>query len=287
MESFLLASPNFSDILPPNFEIKKFPDGESYVLVPQLNELKGKRVVILHRLFPGQDSCIFQLLQLISVLKPVAKEVAAVVPYLPYARQDKIEREGEACGAKMLCETLKSAGLGRLITFDCHFANGPGELEFGGLKIENRTMAPHLLGHVKPRVKDPLLLSIGKRTEYMLGGSRGAGCISKRRSGFTETDTLFRRNTSQKLECDVKGRNVIIVEDVIAGGSTMAGAAQACRESGAKSVICTAVHGVLAGNAFDRIRAAGAKEVVVTDTVPGPAAVVGITSELKDLLPVA
>lgn len=284
MESFLLVSPNFTDLALPNFEIKKFPDGENYVRIPGIEELKEKRVVILHRLFPDQDSQLFQLFQLISVLKPLAKEIIAVAPYFPYARQDDIGREGEAYSAQMLCGMLANAGLSKLITFDCHFANGPGEMEFGGLKIENRTMAPALLAYLKPKVKDPLVVTIGERTKYMLGGKDGPH-ITKVHGGFIETETLFRRTTTQELGFDVAGRNVIIVEDVIAGGGTMAGAAQACKVRGAKSVISAAVHGVLAGNAFDRIRAAGAKQVVVTDTVPGPAAVVSIASELKDLLP--
>lgn len=283
MENFLLVSPTFADFALPNFEIKKFPDGENYVRIPGVEELGGKRVVILHRLFPNQDPRLFQLFQLISVLKPVAKEMVAVVPYLPYARQDDIVRDGEAYSAQMLCKMMADAGLAKLITFDCHFAKGPGEMEFGGLRIENRTMAPALLAHLKPMAKDPLFVTLGERTKYMLGGKDGPH-ITKVHGGFVETETLFRRTTTPELGFDVAGRNVVIVEDVIAGGSTMAGAAQACRARGAKSVISAAVHGVLAGNAFDRIRAAGAKQVVVTDTVPGPAAVVSIASELKDLL---
>ncbi len=284
MENFLLVSPTFSDLAAPNFEIKQFPDGENYVCIPMIDELKGKHVTVLHRLFPGQDSCIFQLFQVLSVLKPVAASVTAVAPYLPYERQDDISKPGEAFSAQMLCRMLANAGLGKLVTFDCHFVKGPGTVEFEGLRIENRTMAPELLAHLKPRVKEPLIVTIGERTAYMVGGD-SKHKLKKVHGGYIAADTEFRHSKVEGLGFDVAGRNVVIMEDVIAGGSTMAQAAQACKEGGARSVIGAAVHGLLAGNAFDRIRAAGAKQVVVTDTVPGPAAVVSIAGGLKDILP--
>lgn len=283
MADFLLVSPNCSDLAQPNFELKQFPDGENYVWIPQAEELKGKDVTLLHRLYPNQHTNIFRLFQVLKVMNGVGAKVTAVAPYLPYSRQDETVRQGEALSAQMLCRMMLDAGLKKLITFDCHFISGPGEVEVEGLKIENRTMAPELLEHLKPMLRDPLLVSTGGGSAYMV--KEGGGLSLKKVHGDYEVgEAGFRRGTNEKLSFDVAGRDVIIMDDLISSGSTMAAAARACRAGGARRIVCAAVHGLLVSNAFDRIRAAGAREVVVTDTVPGPAAVVSIAPKLKDII---
>ncbi|MFH0818085.1 MAG: ribose-phosphate pyrophosphokinase-like domain-containing protein, partial [Candidatus Micrarchaeota archaeon] len=143
MERYLLVSPNCSDLATPNFEIKQFQDGESYLRIPQVEELKGKHVVILHRIYPNQDSRIVQLLQAISVTRAAAEKVTAIVPYLSYARQDKEAFRGEALTAKLLSKLSVNTGLDELVTFDCHFiTRGPGKHVHEGLNIDHRTIMP-------------------------------------------------------------------------------------------------------------------------------------------------
>ena len=88
MEKFLLVGPNCSDLAEPNIEIKKFHDCENYIYIPKIENLKGKHVTILHRCYPDQDSRFLQFLQILSAVKPVAAKVSAIIPYLPYSRQD-------------------------------------------------------------------------------------------------------------------------------------------------------------------------------------------------------
>lgn len=283
MADYLLVSPNCADLAQPNFEIKQFPDGESYVWVPQAEELKGKNVTLLHRLYPNQHTNIFRLFQLLKVMNGVGAKLTAVAPYLPYSRQDETVKQGEALSAQMLCRMLADAGLHKLITFDCHFISGPGEVEFEGLRIENRTVAPELLAYIKPKLKDPLLVSTGGGSAYMVKEEGGLS-LKKVHGDYVADEGAFRRETSEKLSFDAAGKDVIIIDDLISSGTTMAAAARACKAGGARRIICGAVHGLLVGNAFDRIRAAGARELVVTDTVPGMAAVVSIAPKLADLL---
>jgi len=279
----LLVSPTCSDLAEPNFELKQFPDGENYVWVPQADELKGKKATLLHRLYPHQHTNIFRLFQLLKVAESTGAKLTAVAPYFPYARQDQSVRQGEALSAQMLCRMLANAGLEKLITFDCHFISGPGEVEYEGLKIENRSMASELLAYIKPKLKDPLLISTGGGSTYMVK-EEGGLTLKKVHGDYEVGEAGFRRTTSQKLDFDVAGKDIIILDDLVSSGSTMAEAVRACKSGGARRIICGAVHGLLVGNAFDRIRAAGARELVVTDTVPGPAAVVSIAPKLGDIL---
>lgn len=283
MDSYLLVSPNCKDLAEPNFEMKQFPDGENYVWVPQAEELKGKNVILLHRLYPNQHTNIFRLFQLLKVMNGIGAKLTAVAPYFPYARQDETVRQGEALSAQMLCRMMANAGLEKLITFDCHFISGPGETEFESLRIENRTMAPELLSYVKPKLRDPLLVSTGGGSAYMVKEEGGLS-LRKVHGDYVIEEAAFRRETAEKLNFDVSGKDVMIIDDLISSGSTMAAAARACKAGGARRIVCAAVHGLLVGNAFDRIRAAGAGEVVVTDTVPGLASVVSIAPKLKDIL---
>jgi len=280
---YLLVSPNCADLALPNFEVKQFPDGESYIWVPQAEELREKDVVLLHRLYPHQHTNVFQLFQLLKIMSSVGARATAVAPYLPYARQDETVRQGEALSAQMLCKMLADAGLRKLVTFDCHFISGPGEAEFEGLKIENRTMAPELLAHIRPKLRDPLLVSTGGGSAYMVKEEGGLS-LKKVHGDYIVEDASFRRETSAKLDFEVSGRDVIIIDDLISSGSTMTAAVRACRAGGARRVVCGAVHGLLVGNAFDRIRAAGARELVVTDTVPSMASTVSVAPKLKDII---
>ncbi|MEM4272719.1 MAG: ribose-phosphate pyrophosphokinase-like domain-containing protein, partial [Candidatus Bilamarchaeaceae archaeon] len=125
--------PSFSDIYTPNVEAKKFPDGDSYVRVPSAKEGAGKEIFLFTRLYPEQDSAIFQaILALRAIRAEKPKSITLVVPYLPYSRQDKIFKEGEVKSAEILCEILAREGVSELVTFDCHFLKKEGEFEHVG-----------------------------------------------------------------------------------------------------------------------------------------------------------
>ncbi|VVB66027.1 Ribose-phosphate pyrophosphokinase [Candidatus Gugararchaeum adminiculabundum] len=284
MDTFLLVSPNCGDLAAPNFEVKQFPDKENYIHIPSPENLKGKNVTILHRCYPDQDAGLIQLLQVITVVKQYASKVSAIVPYLPYSRQDHAVRSGEAETAKIVCSLLAKAGLDLLITFDCHFIKeGAGQHEYAGLKIDNRTLGPVLLEYVKPKVTDPVYISPDVGASYMVEEAGGVA-MEKQRGDYAAGPTAFRQITKQKLDISVTGKDVVVLDDMIEGGDTMVNAVSTCKRGGAKRIIAAAVHGLMVHNAFDRIRAAGAREVIVSDSVPGPAAVVSITSGLKDYL---
>ncbi|NYZ79186.1 ribose-phosphate pyrophosphokinase [Candidatus Micrarchaeota archaeon] len=285
MEKYLLVSPNCADLCAPNFEIKKFPDCENYVYIPDIDKLGGKDVVILHRCYPDQDSRLFQLFHILEAVRPLAARVTALVPYLPYARKDEKIRKGEVKSASLICGMLANAGLDELVTFDCHFMQeGEGKKNYAGLNIDNRSLAPELLAYVKPKVSNPVFISPDIGTAYMVKTVGGVS-MEKTLGDYVHGPVTFRQIIEEKLDFDVTGRDVILIDDMIIAGETMIRAAQVCKKGGAKRIVCAAVHGLLVSCAFDKIRAAGAKEIVVSDSIPGPAAVVSVKRRLTDYLP--
>jgi ribose-phosphate pyrophosphokinase len=284
MEKYLLVSPNCFDLAEPNVEIKKFHDCENYIYIPGIEKLKEKHVVILHRCYPDQDTRIMQFLQILSAVRPFASKITAIIPYLPYSRQDEISRIGETDSATMIVKLLSSAGLDELITFNCHFIeSGDIKKNVAGLNIENRSIVPDLLDYVKPRVSNPVIIAPDQGAAHFVEKLGGIS-MEKTLGEYIHGPLAFRQITSEKLDADIASRDVILIDDMIISGETMVKAVQVCKKGGARRIICASVHGLLVGCAFDRIRAAGAKEVVVSDSVPSPAGVVSIKKRLKDIL---
>ena len=284
MEKFLLVSPNCVDLAEPNIEIKKFHDCENYVYVPDIEKLREKHVVILHRCYPDQDSRVLQFFQILSAVRPFATKVTAIIPYLPYSRQDEISRPGETDSATMVVKLLSCAGLDELITFNCHFlTSGDAKKNIGGLNVESRSVVTDLLDYVRPRVSNPVFIAPDQGAAHFVENLGGVS-MEKTLGEYIYGPLAFRQITSEKLDADIAGRDVILIDDMIISGETMIKAVQVCKKGGAKRIICAAVHGLLVGCAFDRIRAAGAKEVVVSDSVPSPAGVVSVKKELKDFI---
>lgn len=285
MEKYLLVSPNCSDLYAPNFEIKNFPDGEDYIYIPDVDKLAGKDVVLLHRCYPEQDSRLFQLFHILEVVRPLAAHVTALIPYLPYTRKDEKAGKGEVKSASLLCGMLANAGVDELVTFDCHFMQeGEGKMNYAGLNIDNRSLAPELMEYLKPKVKNPVFISPDIGTAYMVKKVGGVS-MEKTLGNYVQGPVAFRQIIEEKLDFDVTGRDVILIDDMIIAGETMIRAAQVCKKGGAKRIVCAAVHGLLVNCAFDKIRAAGAKDIVVSDSIPGPAAVVSVKRRLTDYLP--
>ncbi len=284
MEKFLLVSPNCVDLAEPNIEIKKFHDCENYVYVPDIEKLREKHVVILHRCYPDQDSRVLQFFQILSAVRPFATKVTAIIPYLPYSRQDEISRPGETDSATMIVKLLSCAGLDELITFNCHFlTSGDAKKNICGLNVESRSVVTDLLDYVRPRVSNPVFIAPDQGAAHFVENLGGVS-MEKTLGEYIYGPLAFRQITSEKLDADIAGRDVILIDDMIISGETMIKAVQVCKKGGAKRIICAAVHGLLVGCAFDRIRAAGAKEVVVSDSVPSPAGVVSVKKELKDFI---
>lgn len=277
----LLVSQNCSYLFPANIELKSFPDKESHVLIRDLEACNGADVQVLHRCYPRQDSSLLQLLLIGKTVSKVANKVEAIVPYLPYARQDKIWKPGEVLSAEVVCQLISAAGFTSLSTFDCHFLKKPGVATYGGLKIRNFTLSDDLVAYFKAKKPDPLFISPDQGAAYLVDEIGGKSMVKRRGEYKNHKKTAVRPVASLDANFEVKGRDVIILDDMVAGGGTMIRAIRAVLAMGAKSVCCGCTHGLYLGDAYSKLQAAGAEEIVASNTIASEASKIDILNPLR------
>ncbi|MEM4348591.1 MAG: ribose-phosphate diphosphokinase [Candidatus Anstonellaceae archaeon] len=277
----LLVSQNCSYLFKANIELKSFPDKESHIFIHDLDSYRGADVQVLHRCYPKQDTSLLQLMLIGKTISKIASKVEAVVPYLPYARQDKIWKEGEVLSAEAVCELLSDAGFVSLATFDCHFIKKPGETVYGGLKIRNFSLAEELINYFKAKVQDPLFISPDQGAAYLVNEIGGKSMVKKRGDYKNSKSRAVRPVETIDTSFDVKDRNVVILDDMIAGGGTMIKAVRAVIALGAKSAYCGCTHGLFLGDAYTKLQEAGAEEIVSSNTIASEASKIDILPILK------
>ncbi|MCX8194562.1 MAG: ribose-phosphate diphosphokinase [Candidatus Micrarchaeota archaeon] len=284
MVAKLLASQNSSYLFPAGIELKNFPDKESHVLVKDLESLRGQDVQVLHRCYPKQDSSLVQLFLIGRTVAKVANRMEAIIPYLPYARQDKIWKPGEALSAEAVCEMIKAAGFSSIATFDCHFIKKPGETTYGGIRIRNFSLSSALVSYFKAKKPDAIFISPDEGAKYLVSESGGASMVKKRGDYANHKKRAVRQVESLELNggLDVRGKDVIILDDMIAGGGTMIRAVRAVISLGARSVCCGCTHGLFLGDSYTKLQDAGAEEIVSSNTIASEASKIDILPEIKN-----
>jgi len=278
-----LVSPNFSDLLTPNIEIGKFPDGDSHVRIPQLAECRGKEVIVFHRLYPKQNTALVALLLILDSLKQEKAKVTVAAPYLPYARQDKKKLDGEVASAHTVCNLIARAGCKKFVTFDCHFLNQEGLTTFGELSIENISMGHDLIEYAKTIFGDGPFEIIGPDAgaNYLVE-KRGGKAMKKVRKEYEDGRIDYRHIETLDGEFEVKGKNVLLLDDMISTGNTMIRALEKLAEAGAKRICCAAIHGLFLYNCLDKIRKFS-DCIFATDTIENSQAAVSIKDKLLAL----
>jgi len=260
---------------------KVFPDGETYVRIE--GNVDGETVAIVQTLAPPQDTNLLQLLLLADAAKDLgARRVIAVVPYLAYARQDKRFLPGEAISINTVIKLIEAAGVDRLITVNIHELD---ILERFRIQAENLSAMKLLAKHFLEKglkgafalAPDQGALIHAKEADEVLGG--GHGWIYKERDRITGEIRV-----SVEESFDVSGRDVLIIDDIISTGGTVAAAARIAREQGARRVYAACAHPLLVGNARQRISEAGCLEIVGTDCIPCPEAVVSVAPIIAEAL---
>ncbi len=260
-------------------EIKKFPDGEFYARIP--TDCKGKEVLLLHRCYPEQNENLMKLFILLDAIKSQSpSSLRCFIPYLPYARMDKAVKQGEAISADTVCKTLKSLGCNELITVDCHFIKqGAGIFERAGLKIRNLTASGALLAHIRKSSPNALAISPDQGAAYM---AKGGESIKKVRGEYGEMGgATYRKVAEMKVDFEAKGKDLVIIDDMVSTGSTMIKAVNVLKVAGAKKISCATTHGLFLSGALEKLREAGAGEIVATDSIHSPVSKVHVADLLK------
>lgn len=267
-----------ADVL--DVDSKIFPDGESYFRIK--SDVMDKRVAIVQSTYPPIDRHILQLLFLAHKLSEDGAEVHAIIPYLAYARQHRAFLQGEVVSLGVFSHLLRSVGVKRLVTVDIHNIEGLGLFSIPAYSVS----AIPLMAEYFSRNYD---LSEAIAVSPDFGGSVRVEAFAKILNIEYFSLTKIRdKITGEVLLKDmikqVQNKDVILVDDIISSGKTMELAAMKLNECGAKRVFATCTHPLLVGDALDRIKRAGVKEVIGTNTVPSPISKIDVTPILASYL---
>jgi len=262
--------------------VRIFPDGESYIRF-EAESLQGEDVAIVQTTSPPQDQRLLQLLLMAdNALDMKAKSITAVVPYFAYSRQDKRFLVGEDFSIKTVVKLLGECGVSRIITVNAH---NPAVLRSLRLPVEDLSAIPLLAEYFKEKglVENPVSLSLGKKAVSV---AVEADAVLK--GGFdyvsTKRDVRTGNVTLEEKELPIKNRNVIIFDDIISSGGTMAKAVKLVKDQGARKIYAACVHPLLMGDSQRRILENGAEEIIGTDCVPSPVSKVSIAPLISKAL---
>jgi ribose-phosphate pyrophosphokinase len=255
---------------------KTYPDGESYVRLE--GSMQNEEVAIVQTTSPPQDTRLVQLALIVDAAKRHgAEKTTAVIPYLAYARQDRVFLKGEAISIEVVARMLNAAGVDSLITVNVHKERVLSKFPFPAKTV---SAIPLLAEYFKQRgfdrafalAPDDGALLLAEEAKNVLGGE--CGCLEKHRDLYTGEIKM------EKERLDVDGKTVIIFDDVISTGGTIALAAKIVRELGADKVYAACVHPLLIGGAEKRILAAGVEGIIGTDSVPSRVSKVSLAPSL-------
>ena len=246
-----------------NSSIRNFSDGEIYV---EINEnIRGNSIFIIQSISSPANDNLMELLLCIDALKrSSAKNITAVIPYFGYARQDRKVVPRTSISAKLVSNLITKAGADRVVTVDLHAGQIQG---FFDIPVDNLFATPIFARHVKRNVKVNNLICVSpdvggvERTRALARKlDVGIAIIDKRRPAPGKSQVM-------NVIGNVKNKTCIIIDDIIDSGGTIVNAAQALINRGANEVHVYITHGVLSGEAVEKIKKSKIKKLVITDTI--------------------
>jgi len=245
--------------------VGRFSDGEIQVEI--MENVRGKDVYLVQSTCPPANEHLMELLVMADACRRAsAGRITAVIPYLGYARQDRRQRAMRVpITAKLVADMIGRAGVNRVLTVDLHADQIQG---FFDIPVDNVYASPVLLGEVWKQKYDNMIV-----VSPDVGGVVRARALARRldNADLAIIDKRRQRaNESQVMNIigDVRGRNCVLVDDLVDTAGTLCQAAQALKDEGALRVIAYITHPVLSGQAVERISASALDELVVTDTIP-------------------
>ena len=240
----------------------RFADGE---FEPCYEEtIRGTYTFIIQSTFAPADNLLELLLMVDAAKRASAYKVNAVMPYFGFARQDRKDRPRVSIGAKLIADMLSVAGIDRLITMDLHADQIQG---FFNVPVDHLSAVAMFIPHIKQMGLQDIVIASPDT-----GGTKRANVFAK----HLGTDMVICHKTRTKANLidsmtligEVENKDVIIIDDIIDTGGTIAKAADLMKSKGARSVRACATHAVLSGSAIERMEASALDEILLTDTIP-------------------
>jgi len=260
------ATANYVGVPLGGAELRRFSDGEVFVRVGE--SVRQSDVYVIQPTCSPVNDNLMELLVMVDALKRAsAGSITAVLPYYGYARQDRKVSPRTPITAKLVADLLTAAGVTRMVAIDLHAGQIQG---FFGMPFDHLYANRVVLDYLQPKFREthPVLVSpdaggVERARAYAKRLNADLAIIDKRR----ERDVA---NVSEVMHIigEVKGRDCIILDDMIDTAGTLCNAAKALANEGARRVFAAATHGVLSGDAVQRIKGSVLEEVVITDTIP-------------------
>ncbi|MCH9610083.1 MAG: Ribose-phosphate pyrophosphokinase [Chlamydiales bacterium] len=247
-----------------NVAFKPFPDGE--IAVQICDNVRGQDVYVVQSIAGRPNDMLMELLIMLDALKRAsANSMTVVLPYFGYSRQDRKDEPRMPITAKLVANLLQAAGASRVLTMDLHAGQIQG---FFDIPVDNLYGRPPIAEAILERgFDDPIVMAPD------LGAIKIARAYANHlRCDYAVMDK--RRKSSEEVEMasiigpDVRGQNVLLVDDMCSTGGTMAKAAELCKKEGAKRIFAACTHGLLVGNAKEKIEKSAIERFFCSDTVP-------------------
>ena len=260
----LIQSPDEPELHLGELEVTPFSDGE---FQPQFSEsVRGASVYILQSTFPPADNLMELLLTIDAAKRASADEVVAVMPYFGWARQDRKDRPRVAIGAKLVANLLQAAGADRVMTCDLHAGQIQG---FFDIPVDHIYASKVFIPYIRNRHFKNLAIAAPD-----MGGAKRANVYARELlcPVIICHKTRERANVVGSITAigEIEGKDIILVDDMIDTAGTLCKAAEVLINRGANSVRACATHGILSGDALQRIHDSVLEEVFITDTIPHP-----------------
>ncbi|MCB0792419.1 MAG: ribose-phosphate pyrophosphokinase [Flavobacteriales bacterium] len=242
--------------------VNRFSDGE---FQPSFEEtVRGELVFIVQSTFPPAENLFELLLMVDAARRASAKRIVAVIPYFGFARQDRKDKPRVSIGAKLVANMLTAAGVDRVMTMDLHADQIQGFFE---VPVDHLFASSIFLPHIQDMAIPDLVMAAPDT-----GGTKRANAYAKH-LGVDMAICYKQRKVANQVDSmtvigDVKGKNVVLVDDMVDTAGTLTKAADMMADLGANSVSAMCTHAVLSGEASKRIQDSALSRLIVTDTIP-------------------
>ncbi len=246
-----------------------FANGEIYVRSGE--SVRGKDVFVIQaHPAPLNNWLMEQLIMVDSMKRASARRITVVAPFYPYARQDKKGRGREPISARLVADLFKAAGADRIMSVDLHTAQIQG---FFDGPVDHLFAIPLLADYIRELVGDDQVTVVSPDTGRVRVAEQWAERLGGAPLAFVHKSrdlTVPNQAVSKTVVGQIEGRTCVLIDDMIDTGGTIAGAVKVLKDAGAKDVIIAATHAVFSDPAAQRLAECGAREVVVTNTLPIP-----------------